>query len=90
MTVKYEVHITKYAYSQMREIRRYIEEELCAPSAAKNLLHLLKNKISDLQLMPSKHQLVEEPWCTKGVRRLTVKNFIKTLKNTEVRHAHSK
>lgn len=76
MSERYKVHITRYAYSQMKEIRQYIAEELFAPDAAKNLLIAIREAIGSLQTMPSRHQLVEEePWRTECVRRLIVKNF---------------
>lgn len=73
---RYNVHITRYAYSQMKEIRQYIEEELFAPQAAKNLLLAMRDAIGKLQNMPTRHQLVEaEPWKSEGIRRIIVKNF---------------
>ena len=76
MSEQYKVHITRYAYDQMKDIRRYITEELFAPDAAKNLLIAIREAIGSLQTMPSRHQLVnEEPWRTEGIRRLIVRNF---------------
>ena len=76
MSVKYSVHITRLAYGQLKEIRRYIAEELSSPVSARNLLQEIRASISSLQTMPSRHQLVEEePWHTEGIRRLIVKNF---------------
>ncbi|MGN0355615.1 MAG: type II toxin-antitoxin system RelE/ParE family toxin [Muricoprocola sp.] len=76
MANQYKVHITRYAYNQMKEIRRYIGEELLAPDAAKYLLMSIRDAIGKLQTMPSRHKLVdEEPWRTEGIRRLIVKNF---------------
>lgn len=76
MADTYKVRITRYAYKQMREIRRYIEEDLSAPEAAKTLLKAMRNAIGALQSLPIRHQLVdEEPWRSEGVRRLIVKNF---------------
>lgn len=76
MGEQYEVQITRYAYNQMQEIRRYIELELFAPDAAKHLLIEIRTTIGKLEIMPQRHQLVdEEPWKTNGIRRLIVKNF---------------
>ena len=76
MPEQYEVNITRYAYRQMKEISRYIAEELFVPDAAKKLLLVLRKAIGSLQTMPSRHPLVdEEPWRSEGVRRLLVKNF---------------
>lgn len=76
MTEQYKVHITRYAYSQMKEIRQYIAEELLASEAARHLLIAIREAIACLNTMPSRHQLVEEePWRIEGIRRLIVKNF---------------
>lgn len=76
MSEQYKVHITRYAYSQMKEIRQYITEELLAPDVANSLLTAIREAIGSLQTMLYRHQLVEEePWRTEGVRCLIVKNF---------------
>lgn len=76
MEEHYNVRITRQAYSQMKEIRQYIEEELFAPDAAKKLLMAMRDSIGKLESMPARHQLVEEePWRKEGIRRLIVKNF---------------
>ena len=38
MAKEYKVHITKYAYEQMTEIKRYIADEIYAPMAAKTFV----------------------------------------------------
>lgn len=38
MPGKFKVYITRYAYSQLKEIRQYIAEELFIPDTAKKLL----------------------------------------------------
>ena len=77
MTEQYQVHITRYAYKQMKEIRQYIEHELLSPDAAKALLVSIRKVVSNLAFMPAKYQLVEEePWHTEGVRRVIVRNFL--------------
>lgn len=76
MPGKFKVYITRYAYSQLKEIRQYIAEELFIPDTAKKLLLNIREAIGSLQSMPFRHQLVdEEPWKTEGVRRVIVKNF---------------
>lgn len=77
MSKNYEVKITKQAQEQMREIVHYISHELFAPDAAVNLLNHLENSINSLSEMPERMSLVEEePWCTEGVRKVVVKNFL--------------
>lgn len=76
MIENYEVNITRYAYGQMNDIRRYIEEEFHSAESAKKLLLAMKDSIGGLQHMPSRYQLVEEePWRTEGIHRLIVHNF---------------
>lgn len=75
--MSYAVKVTKQAYGQMREIMLYIMKELFAPEAAQNLLDKFQKAISDLADMPKRHSLVdEEPWRSKGVRKIVVKNFL--------------
>jgi len=35
---RYKIRITRQAIEQLKEIRRYIEQDLIAPSAAKNTI----------------------------------------------------
>lgn len=76
MTDNYDVHITRCAYNQMYGIRQYIAEELLAPDSARNILFTFREAIMSLQVMPYRHQLVdEEPWRSEGVRYFLVHNF---------------
>jgi len=50
MVVEYKVHVTKYAYAQILEIKRYIACELQALIAAKNLLLAIKRFFAALYL----------------------------------------
>ena len=74
---KYQIHITKYAFHQIEEIKQYISCALFAPQPAKNLLLLMEKAISSLEQMPSRNPLVkEERWSKQGIRRLVVRNFL--------------
>ncbi len=74
---EYTVKITKMAYGHMRDIVKYISNELSAPDAASNLLDLFQKKIMELSSMPGSHSLVdEEPWRSEGVRKIIVNNFL--------------
>ena len=44
----------------MREIRRYIEEELAAPDAALNTIRAIRTEIVKLSYMPQKIQTIDE------------------------------
>ena len=77
MSSTYEVKITKQALEQMEEIVSYISEELCAPDAARNLLMILEERISELSSMPKRAALIEEePWKSQGIRKIIVNNFL--------------
>lgn len=73
----YEVKITRQAYKQMKEIMSYITNELFAPDAAVSLLDKMQKAIDSLSEMPQRHSLIkEEPWRSKGIRKIIVKNFL--------------
>jgi plasmid stabilization system protein ParE len=44
--VKYSIRITRQALAHLREIRRYIEEELAAPDAALNTIRAIRTEIA--------------------------------------------
>lgn len=77
MSAEYKVHITKYAYAQMAEIKQYIANELHAPAAARNLLLAMQSAAVSLAVMPDRHSLMpEEKWANQGLRKMIVKNFL--------------
>lgn len=77
MDKTYIVKITDQAEGQMQEIIRYITHELKAPDAALHLLDALEEAFTSLAYFPQRIALVaEEPWHTKGIHRLPVKNFL--------------
>lgn len=77
MDKTYNVKITSQAEEQMQEITYYIAHELKAPDAALNLLNTLEHSIASLSQYPQRVALInEEPWHTKGIHRLPVKNFL--------------
>ena len=74
---KYKILITRNAYKQLRKIRAYIENELCAPQAAKDVISALRKAVFSLELMPARHPYTDMGnWANEGVRKLPVKNFI--------------
>lgn len=73
----YEVKITRQAQNQMDEIIEYISQKLSAPNAANNLIEKMEKSIVSLTEFPERYQLIEEePWRTKGVRKIVVNNFL--------------
>lgn len=76
MTKNYIVKITSQAEREIQEIAHYISHELKSPDAALHLLDTLENAFVSLAQLPHRITLVnDEPWHSKGIRRLPVKNF---------------
>ena len=74
--IEYKVKITKQAKYYMRDICDYIAIKLNAPEAAKNLLATLKREIKSLNHFPARIKFTdEEPWRSKGIHRMIVKNY---------------
>ena len=77
MSANYKIKITKQAYAQMEVIGRYIAFELLSPETAGKLLTLLKKEIASLSFMPERYSFTEEePWYSKGIRKMPVKNYL--------------
>lgn len=73
----YKVKITSLALSQLNETVNYISEILQVPETALKWLDLLQKEIASLSEMPNRYSLTEEePWRTRGIRKLPVKGFI--------------
>lgn len=73
---EYNVRITRQARDHLRGIKKYIEEELLSPDAARNTIGTLKKEIKKLSKMPERVKLTdEEPWRSEGIHRLRVKNY---------------
>lgn len=77
MDKTYNVKITSQAESEIQEIIHYITHELKAPEAALHLLDALEDSFTSLARFPQRVALIDdEPWRTKGIHRLPVKNFL--------------
>jgi toxin ParE1/3/4 len=77
MDEEYTVKITETAGRQMREIMQYISTQLNAPKAAVQLLNLLERQISSLSWSPQRiERIEEEPWHSRGIRKMSVKNYL--------------
>ena len=73
---EYHVKITRQAREHLRDIGKYIEFELMAPVAAKNILSAIKEELKSLSSMPDRiHLTPEQPWHDQGVHRDRVRNF---------------
>lgn len=74
--MEYEVMMTPQAVEQIRETVLYISHMLLAPETASRWVDFLQKAIASLNSMPSRYPLTEEePWRTRGMRKMSVKNF---------------
>lgn len=77
MEERYTIRVTDQAQEQLREIAHYIAYELQAPETALRMLETLETAMNTLSLFPSRIALTEEePWRSRGVRRMPVKNYL--------------
>ena len=75
--MRYEVKLTSQAIEQVREIVQYISKVLLVPETARKWADALQSEIATLDFMPSRYPLTEEePWHTKGIRKMLFKNFL--------------
>ena len=75
--MRYKVKLTTQAIGQIEETVRYISKILLDPETARKSADAMQCEIEKLDFMPSKYPLTEEePWHTKGIRKMPVKNFI--------------
>lgn len=73
----YSVKLTPHAIIQIQETIAYISKDLQAPETAKAWSFYLQEKIAGLNTMPARFSVVEEePWHSRGFRKMPVKNFI--------------
>lgn len=73
---EYEIIITPDAESDLNELDDYITFELLAPDTATAYVSFIKKELTSLSHMPRRYKPVDdEPWHSRGVRRMNVKNF---------------
>ena len=72
----FTVIITPDAETDLNELDDYITLQLMAPDTAIRYVRDIREKIADLQTAPKRYRLVDdEPWHSRGVRRMNAKNF---------------
>ena len=75
--MQYEVKLTAQAIGQIKETVQYISKILLEPETAWKWADSLQQEIGKLDSLPSRYPLTEEePWHTKGIRKMPVKNFL--------------
>lgn len=73
----YEIIMTVDAADDLIELRDYIAEVLLAPDTALAYIRMLREKIGTLGVMPERNKcLDDEPWRSRGIRKMMVKNFV--------------
>ena len=72
----YRITITPDAIRDLTELKDYIAEVLLAPETALACIQTIRREIGSLVRMPARNKCVDqEPWCSRGVRKIIVKNF---------------
>lgn len=72
----YEVVVTPDARDDLAEIRDHIAYRLGSPSSARSTLRSIRKGLGTLTAMPGRVRTVDqEPWRSRGVRRLLVGSF---------------
>jgi len=75
--VIYKIRIMKPAQTDMREIYKYIAEELKNPIVAVNRISLINESIQSLKENPARISLVRDEYlASKGYRMILVKNHL--------------
>jgi len=75
--MSYKIRIMKPAQNDMREIYRYIADDLQNPSAAFNRISLIDEKILSLKENPARIALVRDRFlASKGFRMIVVKSHL--------------
>ena len=73
---EYDIIITPDAEGNLNELKNYITFVLLAPETAITFISFIKKKLASLNSMPMRYRLVEdEPWHSRGVRRMNAKHF---------------
>ena len=84
--MKYKVMYTAGAKKDLRNIFRYISEELLAPENAAGQTERIMTAIRKLDTMPNRNRLYEEePWHSRGLRFFPVGNYLVFYKPDVVR-----
>lgn len=71
----YTIIMTSDAIDDVTDLRNYIADVLGAPETALAYIRTVRKEIGSLAEMPARYKPVDdEPWHSRGIRRLLVKN----------------
>lgn len=72
----YNIIITPDAEDDLVGLRNYIADVLLARDTARNYIRAIRKEIASLSEMPARYKPVDdEPWHSRGIRRIIVNNF---------------
>ena len=72
----YKIIITPDAEKDLVELRNYIADVLLARDTARSYIRTIRKEIATLNEMPARYKPVDdEPWHTRGIRRIIANNF---------------
>ena len=75
--MKYQIFYTNSARQDLKNIYRYISDDLVEPEIAAKLTDKIMKAIRSLDEMPQRYRLFEEePWHSRGLRILPVNNYL--------------
>ena len=72
----YDIVMTPDAVEDLWELRNYISDVLLSPDTALEYIRAVREEITSLSQFPARFKpMDDEPWHSRGVRRLLAKNF---------------
>ncbi len=72
----YKIIITPDAEEDLVELRNYIADVLLARDTARNYIRTIRKEIGSLSELPARYMPVDdEPWHSRGIRRIMANNF---------------
>lgn len=72
----YKIIMTPDATADLMELRDYIADVLLVPETALDYIRAIRREISKLEyLAASIAPVPDEPWHSRGIRKITAKNF---------------
>ena len=72
----YKIILTPDAEEDLFELRNYIADVLLARDTARNYIRTIRKEIGSLSELPARYMPVDdEPWHSRGIRRIMANNF---------------